>query len=76
MDIYAHQNNPTNGMFQMNQSDYDLSIEIIEEYYCDRMSYLVDEERFADADAIFNEFVLDSENPDEWTFIEDVTNVL
>jgi hypothetical protein len=59
----------------MKKEDYDLTIHIIEEYYCSRMSELVDEERFDDSDAIFNEFVLNSKNPTEWTFVEDLTNV-
>lgn len=60
----------------MNKCSYELCIQVIEDYYCDRMSKLVDQGRLEDSDSIFREFVLDSENPDEWTFVEDLTNVL
>ena len=49
-------------------------IETIEEFYMDRMSYLVDQEQFDDSHAIFEEFVVDEE-PSEWIFLNDLTNV-
>jgi hypothetical protein len=51
------------------------SIYLIEEFYCAQMESLVDDERFDDAHSIFEEFVVDSEEPIDWTFmpfLEDV----
>ena len=59
----------------MEFSDKELNIYVIEDFYIERMSELVDEERFDDSHAIYTEFVLDSEEPDEWMFIKDLTNV-
>ena len=59
----------------MEFSDKELNIYVIEDFYTERMSELVDEERFDDSHAIYTEFVLDSEEPDEWMFIKDLTNV-
>lgn len=59
----------------MSNFDRDHSIYLIEEFYCSKMESLVDEERFDDAHSIFEEFVVDSEEPLEWTFmpfLEDV----
>jgi hypothetical protein len=53
----------------MNQEEKNLSIYNIEEFYCNRMEYLVDEERFDDSHAIFEEFVVDGEEPEEYIFI-------
>ena len=39
------------------------------------MSELVEDSRYEDSDAIYKEFTIDSEEPDEWMFIEDLTNV-
>ena len=59
----------------MEFSDKELNIYVIEDFYTERMSELVDEERFDDSHGIYTEFVLDSEEPDEWMFIKDLTNV-
>ena len=56
-------------MFRMNQSERNLNIYQIEEYYCNRMEYLVDRELFDDSHAIFEEFVVDGEEPEEYIFI-------
>lgn len=53
----------------MNQEEKNLSIYNIEEFYCNRMEYLVDKERFDDSHAIFEEFVVDGEEPEEYIFI-------
>ena len=47
----------------------------IENYYCDRMTELVDQERFDDSNAIFEEFVVNEEEPVNWLFLEDITDV-
>jgi trans-2-enoyl-CoA reductase len=51
-------------------------IETIEEFYMDRMSYLVDQEQFDDSHALFTEFVIDTEEPDEWIFLNDISESL
>lgn len=48
---------------------------MIEENYCNRLEVLVDEERFDDAHSLFEEFVVDSEEPQEWLFIPYFKNV-
>jgi hypothetical protein len=53
----------------------DKTITIIEEFYCDRMTELVDEERFDDSNAIFEEFIVNEEEPVEWLFLEDISDV-
>ncbi len=60
----------------MLENSRDLNIYLIEEFYCDRMEKLVDLERFDDSHAIFEEFVVDGENPEKWFFMNDLTNVL
>jgi hypothetical protein len=53
----------------------DTIITLIEEFYCDRMTELVDEERFDDSNAIFEEFIVNEEEPVNWLFLEDITDV-
>jgi hypothetical protein len=53
----------------------DAIITAIEEFYCDRMTELVDEERFDDSNAIFEEFIVNEEEPVKWLFLEDITDV-
>ena len=53
----------------------DTIITSIENYYCDRMTELVDQERFDDSNAIFEEFVVNEEEPVNWLFLEDITDV-
>lgn len=59
----------------MNLSDRDYSIYLIEEFYCKRMEELVEEEHFDDSNAIFEEFVVNSEEPEEWVFLEFIKDV-
>lgn len=54
----------------LNMNQNELAIYEIEEFYCSRMEYLVDRERFDDADSIFNEFVVDGEEPTDYLFIK------
>jgi hypothetical protein len=37
------------------------------------MEYLVEQEQFDDSHSLFTEFVVDSEEPDEWIFIENIS---
>lgn len=45
-------------------------IEQVENFYMERMEYLVDREQFDDSHALFTEFVVDSDEPDEWIFTQ------
>ena len=44
----------------------------IENYYCQRLTELVDMKMFDDAHSIYEEFAVDVDNPVEWFFIKDV----
>ena len=44
----------------------------IENYYCQRLTELVDMKMFDDAHAIYEEFAVDVDKPVEWFFIKDV----
>lgn len=45
-------------------------IEVIEDYYMERLDVLFEEGQHDDASSIYLEFVVDGENPTEWTFLE------
>ena len=47
----------------------------IESHWNNRMCDLVNNERYDDADAVYSEFVLDSVEPDEWMFVEDLNAI-
>jgi hypothetical protein len=52
----------------------DILISDVEEFYCSRSTYLMDYDlRYLDC--LFEEFVVDGEEPDEWLFMNDMTNV-
>jgi len=51
----------------MNKDD---TITSIEEFYCQRLTELVDQERYQDSNAIFQEFVVNSQEPYEWMFLD------
>lgn len=53
----------------MNQTERNWNIYQIEEFYCNRMEYLFDQEQFDDAYSIFEEFVIDGEEPEEYIFM-------
>lgn len=44
-------------------------IEQLEEFYCDRLMHLVSVERYDDAHAIYEEFVVNDEEPEEFLYI-------
>ena len=54
----------------------DTIITSIEDFYCSRMTELVDENKLDDSNAIFNEFIVDEKEPVEWLFLEDISDVL
>jgi hypothetical protein len=47
-------------------------IDLIEEFYCDRIQYLVDNEMYLEAHSIFEEFVVNDEEPTDYLFIASV----
>ena len=47
----------------------------IESHWNNRMCDLVNNERYDDADAVYSEFVIDSVEPDEWMFVEDLNAI-
>jgi hypothetical protein len=53
----------------MTDEDKKWNIYQIEEFYCNRMEYLVELERFEDSHAIFEEFVVDGNEPEEYFFV-------
>lgn len=59
----------------MKLTEREISIFEIEENYCNRLEFLVENEQFDDAHSLFEEFVVDSENPDYWMFIPYFKNV-
>jgi hypothetical protein len=56
-------------------TDKDYTIYLIEENYCNRLEVLVEKEFFDDAHSLFEEFVINSEEPEEWLFIPYFKNV-
>ena len=50
-------------------------INYVEEYFCEQITDLFDQDRKADADSFFKEFVVNGEEPQEWLFVNDLTNV-
>lgn len=59
----------------MNSSDKDYNVYLMEEFYCRRMEELVEEERFDDSNSIFEEFVVNRDEPQEWLFLEYIKDV-
>ena len=62
----------------MNSTDpkHDESMLEIEEFYMRRLNVLVEDNRFNDADCIFEEFVIDGHEPDEDLFMPDMTDAV
>ena len=58
---------------QMNQETYQTAVDKMGETYFNRLSVLVDENRIADSDAVYSEWVVDGQDPEdgdyEFTFI-------
>ena len=59
----------------MTEEDRKWNIYQLEEYYCNRMEYLVDVERFDDSHAIFEEFVVNGEESEEYFFVQFHENI-
>lgn len=47
----------------------------IEETYCERMTYLVENTRIFDADALHSEFEIEEDDEVEWLFIPYLSDV-
>jgi len=50
-------------------------IATIENFYCERMTELVNENQFDDAESLFHEFVVNSQEPIHWIFMENIEDV-
>lgn len=50
-------------------------IENVEDFFMERIMHLVDKTQIENADAIHAEFVVDCIEPNDWLFINDLTNV-
>jgi len=61
-------------MFSMNNIKEDCIIEL-EAYWNNRMCELVTEDRLDDSDALYLEFVVDGEEPEEYMFLEYLNGV-
>jgi hypothetical protein len=48
----------------------------IEDHWNHQMCYLVDKDRYDDADALYLEFVVDGQEPEDWMFLEDLDAVV
>lgn len=59
----------------MSNDDRFYSIGVVEDYYISRMDELVEQELFDDSNALFEEFVIDGGEPEDWMFLNDLTNV-
>ena len=60
-------------MMNMNQETYQTAVDKMGETYFNRLTVLVDENRIADSDAVYSEWVVDGQDPEdgefEFTFI-------
>ena len=60
-------------MKQMNQETYQLSVDTMGKHLYERLATLVDENRIQDSDAVYSEWVVDGQDPEdgayEFTFI-------
>lgn len=59
----------------MNNDNRFYLIGVVEDYYISRMDELVEQELFDNSNALFEEFVIDGSEPEEWIFLNDLTNV-
>jgi hypothetical protein len=48
----------------------------IEDHWNHQMCYLVDKDCYDDADALYLEFVVDGQEPEDWIFLEDLDAVV
>jgi N-acyl-L-homoserine lactone synthetase len=53
----------------MNQENMIKIIDIQNEQWCEQMTYLVENDQYDDADALYLEYVVDGEEPEEFSWI-------
>jgi|DEB0MinimDraft_10_1074344.scaffolds.fasta_scaffold232241_1 hypothetical protein len=62
-------------MFFVNQKSKEQQIIDLEAYWSGQMCVLVSDDRIDDSDALYQEFVVDGEEPSEWIFLEYVNDI-
>ena len=62
-------------MFFVNQSTKEQQIIDIEAYWSEQMCVLVSDDRIDDSDALYLEFVVDGEEPQDWIFMEILNDI-
>ena len=55
-------------MKQMNQETYQIAVDKMGETYFNRLAVLVDENRIQDSDAVYSEWVVDGQDPEDGYF--------
>ena len=53
---------------QMNQETYQECVDRMGQHYFNRLSALVDENRIQDSDAIYSEWIVDDQDPEDGTY--------
>jgi hypothetical protein len=53
----------------MNQENMIKIIDIQNEQWCEQMTYLVENDQYDDADALYLEYVVDGEEPEQFSWI-------
>jgi len=51
------------------------SLDELDAYWSERMCVLVSDDRIDDSDALYLEFVVDGEEPEEYIFMEDLSGI-
>jgi hypothetical protein len=62
-------------MFFVNQKSREQKIIDVEAYWSERMCSLVSENRIDDSDALYLEFVIDGQEPEDWIFMEVLNDI-
>lgn len=57
----------------MNTENMIKIIDLQNEQWCERMTYLVENDQYDDADALYLEYVVDGEEPEEFSWIALIT---
>lgn len=53
---------------------HEMCIKNVEEFFMDRVTELVDDSQWENADAIHEEFMVEDESTEEWLFVNDMTH--
>lgn len=54
----------------MREEQMQHSIDLIEQNYVERLTELVEQEEYGDAHSLFEEFVIDGDEPDKYLFVK------